>query len=123
MVSILRRKVFNKFFDFLARVFISSIFISSIPPKISQFSKASSYIYKNGIPEFFAPLFLIASIILLTLGSGFFIFQRKKNFGALILLAIIIPTTIIFHLDPFQQQIVLMNISLIGALILSITRN
>ena len=54
----IRNKSIKKFLDFMARVAISSIFISAIPGKILGFSKTVDDIASKGIP---APIASIAS--------------------------------------------------------------
>ena len=50
--------------------------------------------------------------------SYFLIFGSDHRIGATILLIFLIPTTIIFHLFPFQSQAFYMNLGLIGGLLL-----
>ena len=52
---------------------------------------------------------------------GFWIFYiwGKSKIGSVFLLLFIIPTTIIFHVFPFHQRAVLMNLGLIGGLIIT----
>ena len=116
------RRIKNNFFDFLSRAFISLIFIFAIPSKIFNFSQTTYLITSKGIPEIISPILLIAAIICLILGSGFFIFSRERDLGAIFLLLFLIPTTLIFHLFPFQQKAFLMNLALIGSLFLSLIR-
>ena len=123
IMGLTSKKIISKnFFDFLARVLVSSIFISAIPSKIFQFSEIQEYIASKGIPQSIAGILLVGAIICLGLGSGFFIFSKEKNLGAIFLLLFLIPTTLIFHFSPFQQRALLINSGLAGALVLSITR-
>ncbi len=112
----------RKSFDFIARVFLSVVFINAIPFKVTNFSYVVEVITEKGIPAFLAPIFLVSAIGLLAIGSGMLIFSRNQRFGALLLIAFLVPATIIFHIWPFQLKAVLMNISLIGGLALSATR-
>ena len=66
--------------------------------------------------------FLVGAIICLILGSGFFIFGEKQKIGSVFLLLFLIPTTIIFHVFPFHQRAVFINLGLIGGLIISAIR-
>ena len=120
--SIFKNKGIKTFFDFFARVAISSIFISAIPGKITGFAKTVEYISSQGIPDPIASIFLVGAIICLTLGSGFFIFGDNQKIGSVFLLLFLIPTTIIFHVFPFHQRAVLMNLGLIGGLLISALR-
>ena len=117
-----KNKSTKAFLDFIARVAISSIFISAIPGKILGFSKTVEYISLKGIHDPIASILLVGAIICLTLGSGFFIFGENQKLGATFLLLFLIPTTIIFHVFPFHQRAVFMNLGLIGGLIITALR-
>ena len=124
MKNILKKdKNIKIFFDFIARVAISSIFISAIPGKITNFAKTVTYISSRGIPYPIASILLVGAIICLSFGSGFFIFGSNQKIGAIFLLLFLIPTTIIFHLFPLHQQSLLMNIGLIGGLVITALRD
>ena len=118
----IRNKSTKTFLDFIARIAISSIFISAIPGKLTGFSKTVEYISSKGIPDPFASILLVGAIICLILGSGFFIFGEDQKFGAIFLLLFLIPTTIIFHVFPFHQRAVFMNLGLIGGLLMTALR-
>ena len=120
--SIFKNKGIKTFFDFFARIAISSIFISAIPGKIIGFAKTVEYISSKGIPDPIASILLVGTIICLTLGSGFFIFGGNQKIGSTFLLLFLIPTTIIFHVFPFHQRAVLMNLGLIGGLLITALR-
>ncbi|KGG00111.1 hypothetical protein EU98_1640 [Prochlorococcus marinus str. MIT 9314] len=64
----------------------------------------------------------MGAIIFLILVSGFFIFGEKQKIGSVILLLFLIPTKIIFHVFPFDQKAVFMNLKLVGGLIISAIR-
>ena len=117
-----KNKGIKTFFDFFARVAISSIFISAIPGKIIGFEKTVDYVSSKGIPDPIASILLVGAIICLTLGSGFFIFGGNQKIGSAFLLLFLIPTTIIFHVFPFHQRAVLMNLGLIGGLLITALR-
>ena len=120
--SILKNKSIKYFLDFIARVSITAIFISAIPSKINGFEKTVEYISSRGIPDPISSILLIGAIICLILGSGFFIFGENQKIGSVFLLLFIIPTTLIFHLFPFHQRAVFMNLGLIGGLIIAAIR-
>tara|TARA_Y100000991_G_scaffold180110_1_gene142719 strand:+ start:157 stop:537 length:381 start_codon:yes stop_codon:yes gene_type:complete len=120
--SILKIKSIKSFLDFFSRVAISAIFISSIPHKIIDFEKTVIYISSKGIPDPVSSVLLVGAIICLILGSGFFIFGENQKIGSVFLLIFLIPTTIIFHMFPFHQRAVLMNLGLIGGLIIAALR-
>ena len=115
-------KSIKSFLDFFSRIAISAIFISAIPGKINGFSGTVEYISSKGIPHSIASILLIGAIICLILGSGFFIFGKNQKIGSVFLLLFLIPTTIIFHVFPFHQRAVLMNLGLIGGLIITALR-
>ena len=112
----------KSFLDFFSRVSISAIFISAIPRKINGFEQTVEYISSKGIPDPIASILLVGAIICLILGSGFFIFGKNQKIGAVFLLLFLIPTTIIFHVFPFHQKAVFINLGLIGGLIISTIR-
>ena len=118
----LKNKGIKTFLDFLARVAISAIFISAIPGKIAGFGRTVEYISSKGIPDPIASILLVGAIICLTLGSGFFIFGGNQRIGSAFLLLFLIPTTLIFHVFPFHQKAVFMNLGLIGGLLISALR-
>ena len=118
----LKNKGIKIFLDFLARVAISAIFISAIPGKIVGFGRTVEYISSKGIPDPIASILLVGAIICLTLGSGFFIFGENQRIGSAFLLLFLIPTTLIFHVFPFHQRAVFMNLGLIGGLLISALR-
>ena len=120
--SILRNKSIKSFLDFFSRVSISAIFISAIPGKVNSFERTVEYISSKGIPDPIASILLVGAIICLILGSGFFIFGNNQKIGSIFLLLFLIPTTIIFHIFPFHQKALLMNLGLMGGLIISALR-
>ena len=120
---IFKNKSKTRFLDFIARASISSIFIYAIPLKIISFEKTVEYISSKGIPDPISSILLVASIICLTLGSGFFIFGRNQKIGATFLLLFLIPTTIIFHLFPLQQNAFLINLGLTGGILITALRD
>ena len=120
--SILRNKSIKSFLDFFSRVSISAIFISAIPGKLNGFERTVEYISSKGIPDPISSILLVGAIICLTLGSGFFIFGENQKIGSIFLLLFLIPTTIIFHIFPFHQKAVLINLGLMGGLIITALR-
>ena len=120
--SIYKNKGIKSFLDFFSRVSISAIFISAIPGKITDFERTVDYINSKGIPEPISSVLLIGAIICLILGSAFFIFGENQKIGSVFLLLFLIPTTIIFHVFPFHQKALFMNLGLIGGLIIAAIR-
>ena len=120
--SFLMNKNIKSFLDFFSRVSISAIFISAIPGKINGFERTVEYISSKGIPDTISSILLVGAIICLILGSGFFIFGKNQKIGSIFLLLFLIPTTIIFHVFPFHQRAVLINLALMGGIIISALR-
>ena len=120
--SIFKNKRIKSFIDFFSRLSISAIFISAIPGKINDFEKTVEYISSKGIPEPISSILLVGAIICLILGSGFFIFGENQKIGSVFLLLFLIPTSMIFHIFPFHQRAVFMNLGLIGGLIIAAIR-
>ena len=120
--SYLRNKNIKSFLDFFSRVSISAIFISAVPSKLTGFERTVEFISSKGIPEPISSILLVGAIICLILGSGFFIFGENQKIGSIFLLLFLIPTTIIFHIFPFHQKAVLMNLGLMGGLIITALR-
>jgi len=120
--SFLKNRSTKSFLDFFTRLLISAIFISDIPGKIYGFEKTVAYISSKGIPDPISSILLVGAIICLILGSGFFIFGENQKIGSVFLLLFLIPTTIIFHVFPFHQRAVFMNLGLIGGLIIAAIR-
>ena len=121
--SFFKNKSIRSFLDFFSRLSISAIFISAIPGKINGFERTVEYISSKGIPDPISSILLVGAIICLILGSGFFIFGENQKVGSVFLSLFLIPTTIIFHLFPFHQRAVFMNLGLIGGLIISALRD
>ena len=122
MNSFLKNRSTKSFLDFFTRLLISAIFISDIPSKIYGFERTVEYISSKGIHETISSILLVVAIICLILGSGFFIFGENQKIGSVFLLLFLIPTTIIFHVFPFHQRAVFMNLGLIGGLIIAAIR-
>ena len=118
----LKNKNIKSFLDFFAKVSISAIFISAIPSKITNFERTVEYISSKGIPDPISSILLVGAIICLILGSGFFIFGDNQEIGSVFLLLFLIPTTIIFHVFPFHERALFMNLGLIGGLIIAAIR-
>ena len=51
-----------------------------------------------------------------------FIFGENQKIGSVFLLLFLIPTIIIFHLFPFYQGAVFINLGLIGGLLIAAIR-
>tara|TARA_B100001989_G_C24220330_1_gene307531 strand:+ start:123 stop:554 length:432 start_codon:yes stop_codon:yes gene_type:complete len=108
--------------NFLAKIFLSAIFVNAIPSKIANFGSQAQYITSRGFPEPLSNLLLIAAIALLISGSVLLIFSNKTKLACTLLLIFLIPATIIFHLVPLQLMAIARNLSLIGGLLIAIDK-
>ncbi len=108
---------------FVGRLFLASTFAIAVPPKIVKYPYVLNSIVARGIPENYANLLLISAICILIIGSVSLIFIQDSIIGPLLLLVFLVPTTIIFHLKPFQSQPFFMNMGLIGALLLTLANS
>ena len=109
--------------NFLGKLLLSAIFVNAIPGKISNFGTQVQYIVSRGFPESLANVMLIAAILLLIIGSILLIFSERTKLACSLLLIFLVPTTIIFHLVPFQFIAIARNLSLIGGLLIAIDRS
>lgn len=103
----------------LARFLVALIFIMSGVGKIFSFTDTAAMMGETGFPVPW--LFLIGAILLEVGGGVLLLVGYQIRLGALLLIAFIIPATIIFHASglPAQGQIIatLKNLAIIGALI------
>ena len=111
-----------KSFDFVGRAFFAFLFAQAVPGKVTDFSSTVDFIVSRGLPEPLAAVLLLAAIVVLIVGSIWFVFATNTRIGAALLLVFLVPTTFIFHTFPIDSGFV-RNLSLIGALILAITRS
>ena len=109
--------------NFLGKLLLSAIFVNAIPGKISDFGSQAQYIVSRGFPEPLANIMLFLAIILLISGSVLLIFSERTKLACSLLLIFLVPTTIIFHLVPFQLVAVARNLSLIGGLLIAIDKS
>ena len=110
----------SKLFDFLGRVLMAAVFVNALPAKFTNFAETAGFIASKGIPEPLASVLLVAAIVVLIAGSILLVFGSNTVLGASLLL-FLVPTTLIFHTFPVDSGFA-MNLALIGALILAITR-
>ena len=113
----------NRIVDFLGRVFLAAVFVNAAHGKITDFAGNAARIASKGIPEPLANLLLLAAILVLIVGSVLLVFGGDTILGASLLLVFLVPTTLIFHAFPFETIPFLMNLALIGALMLAISRS
>ncbi len=111
----------SQVFDFVGRAGLAAIFVKAIPGKITGFSATVSHIASKGIPEPLATILLLCSIVILIIGTVLLVFSRETKVGASLLLIFLVPTTLIFHTFPPDRGLII-NLTIIGALLLAITR-
>ncbi len=112
----------SKWFDALGRVLMAAVFVNALPSKFTDFGGTAAYIASKGIPAPLAAFLLACAIAVLIAGSLLLVFGRNTTLGASLLLVFLVPTTLIFHTFPVDRGFV-MNLALIGALILVVTRS
>ena len=108
--------------DWLGRVLMAALFVKAVPGKITDFSGTTDLIVSKGIAEPLAGCLLASAIICLIVGSLVFVFGSNTRLGASLLLVFLVPTTLIFHTFPVDGSF-FMNLALIGALLLMLTRS
>tara|TARA_Y100001970_G_scaffold21274_1_gene24212 strand:+ start:291 stop:815 length:525 start_codon:yes stop_codon:yes gene_type:complete len=109
--------------SFLGKLLLSAIFVNAIPHKITDFGADVQKIVDRGFPESISIIMLAAAIFLLLSGSFLLIFSERTKLACSLLLIFLIPTTIIFHLLPFELWPLARNLSLIGGLIIAIDKS
>ena len=112
----------SQLFDFLGRVLMAVVFVSALPGKLTDFAGTVSFIASKGLPVPLASFLLTAAIVVLIASSILFVVGGNTIRDASLLLVFLVPTTLIFHTFPMDDGFI-MNIALIGALILGITRS
>ena len=101
----------------IARIAIAVIFINSGIGKILHWQMTAGYMASKGMP--LVPFFFLMSIILELGGSLLLVTGLCPRIGAIMLLLMLIPTTLIFHnfwADPTQLTNFLKNLAVIGGL-------
>ena len=109
--------------NFLGKLLLSAIFVNAIPGKITNFGTQIQYITSKGFPEPISVILLVAAIALLICGSILLIFTERTKLACSLLLIFLVPTTVIFHLVPFQLLALVRNLSLIGGLLIAIDKS
>jgi putative oxidoreductase len=109
----------QKYVPVVARTLLTALFLQSGIGKILGFEGTSELMAGVGIP--FAPFTLVFTIAFLIIGSLLVIFGFKARIGSILLLAFIIPATIVFHnpiANPDELSSFLRNLSLMGGLLM-----
>ena len=101
---------------------MAALFVKAVPGKLTNFSGTVDLITSKGIAEPLAGFLLASAIICLIVGSVVFVLGANTRLGASLLLVFLVPTTLIFHTFPVDSGF-FMNLALIGALLLMLTRS
>ncbi len=102
----------------IGRILLSVIFILSGITKVGNFQSTVQYMELHGIMA--APFFLYAAITAEVIGGLMLALGYKTRFGIYMLLAFLVPATVIFHGkigDKTQMVHFLKNLSILGGLI------
>ncbi|MEM6255395.1 MAG: DoxX family protein [Cyanobacteria bacterium P01_D01_bin.156] len=111
--------VAQKYSALLARTAIAVIFLNSGFGKLSNFSGTQEQIAGAGLP--LAALVTVFTIAFQLLGGTSLVLGYKARIGAVLLLAFLIPATLVFHnpiADPSQMTQFLKNLAIIGGLLM-----
>ena len=108
--------------DWLGRVLMAALFVKAVPGKLTDFSGTVDVIASKGFAEPLAGCLLASAITCLIFGSVVVVFGTNTRLGAALLLVFLVPTTLIFHTFPVDNGF-FMNLALIGALLLALTRS
>jgi putative oxidoreductase len=111
----------------VGRARLALIFILSAFTKIFGFRETAAYMASYGMWD--TPWFLLAAIAMELLGGLSVLVGLKARAGAFLLIAFLLPTTIVFHrvwgLPPGEQHLqliqLLKNVSILGGLVLVTT--
>lgn len=106
----------------LARIFISAIFFRSGFGKLLDPGATVQQMTSAGVP--LAGLLIIPTIAIELLGALAILLGFKTRWGAIGLIAFMIPTTLIFHTNfaqPMQVIQFLKNLAIIGGLLMLVS--
>ena len=112
----------QKYSPLIARTAIALIFLNSGFGKLSDFSGTQEQIASAGLP--LAALVAVCTIAFQLLGGVSLVLGYKARIGAGLLLAFLVPATLVFHnpiADPTQMIQFLKNLAIIGGLLLMTT--
>lgn len=102
------------------RIFLAIIFLNSGIGKIMGFTQTQEMMASKGLP--LAGLLLVFTIIFQLLGGLSLVLGYKVRIGAILLIAFLIPATLVFHNPGVEGEInnFLKNLALIGGLLMTI---
>lgn len=110
-----------RYLPLFGRVFLALIFIYGAIGNITDFTSTQEGMTEMGLP--FPSVLLIGNIIFQLIGAISLILGFKVQWGAIILIIFLVPTTVVFHdfwNDPDESIAFLKNLGLIGGLLLLI---
>ena len=116
-----RLYVIDNYLSLLARIFISALFLWSGTNKIINPVATQENMSAHGMP--FTLVFLAGAIALEILGGLSVLLGIKTRWGAAMLIAFLIPATLIFHTDfstEIEQAMFLKNLAMLGGLLMLI---
>lgn len=103
----------------IGRILLAAIFLMSGLNKIADPSGTQQYMTAMGM-TWLTPLFYVGAIVLEVGGALSLLLGYRARLGAWLLIAFMIPTTLIFHTqfgDPNQMIHFLKNLSMLGGLL------
>ncbi|MDA0266593.1 MAG: DoxX family protein [Cyanobacteria bacterium] len=112
----------QKYTPLVARALIALIFIHSGIGKVMDFGGLQGAIAGKGLP--LAPLVAIFTITFQLLGGAALLLGYKARIGAGLLLAFLMPATLVFHnpiADPTQMTQFMKNLAIIGGVLMILT--
>ena len=108
-------------FDLIGRILLSATFFLAVYQYIVEVDTIKATMIEHGIN--WQPILLLrGAIFCLILGSLLMLLGYRAKLGAALLLAFMIPTTIIFYTndlsDPLEQTMLVKNLAIIGGLMM-----
>jgi putative oxidoreductase len=109
----------QRYVPVVARTLLTLLFLQSGIGKLLDFEGTRQVMAGAGIP--LASITLVFTIAFLIIGSLLVIFGFKARIGSILLLAFLIPATIVFHnpiANPGELNSFVRNLSLMGGLLM-----
>jgi putative oxidoreductase len=114
----------SSWLDPLGRLLLCLVFVQAVLSKVTGFEAVATMIEGRGLP--LAAVLLAAAMALMAAGSILVISGLRPRLGALLLLAFLVPTTLLFHselADPQQRIQLFKNLAIMGGLLLVVDRS
>ena len=105
----------NDLFALTGRVFLATIFLASAFGKITNFSATTEYMAAHGLP--IVGLLCVLAIILEVFCGLSLVLGYYTRWGAVGLLAFMVPASLVFHSSPDQRIQLLKNMAIMGGLL------